>query len=400
MDEGDLLNKGTEFLKVFQSGQELIQRLLSETESLRSQSASIAERLKAAQDEAKLLAEHNHGLNSQKRDLEQRTKELDARIAELQASQAEAAEHYANERKSLLEKADTLQQELVGVQQELQSRNAELNGRQSELTEARGELEAALAELDTRNATLNERDRALAKAERRIAESSAHHAALSSQLDEHQRRADSSDQRASTFESQYNQSADEMEKLRTESERLLAALTESERKNDSLANLYLAAFALHRSLELTEVTQALSEILTNQIGLAGYAVAISTDNGLEIVATRGNVPDRLALDGTVGEAFVSGSSVFGEPSETAAGEAFAAIPLMTSDSCVGVIGLYQLLPQKTGLTAGDQELLALLSRLAATALLGARLNLQSRNGRSVLRNFLTRFRSQNREQAS
>jgi len=257
-----------------------------------------------------------------------------------------------------------------------------------------------LAELDTRNATLNERDRALAKAERRIAESSSQQAALSSQLDEHQRRADSSEQRASTIESQYNFASGELEKLRTESERLLSALTESERKNDSLANLYLAAFALHRSLELTDVTQALGEILTNQIGLAGYVVAMSSDNGLEIVATRGTVPEKLNLDGTVGEAFIGGAAIFGEQSETPAGDAFAAIPLMTNESCVGVIGLYQMLPQKTGLTVGDQELLALLSRLAATALIGARLHLQSKNGRSVLRNFLTRFRSQNREQAS
>jgi len=125
MDEGDLLDKGTEFLKVFQSGQEFLQRLLRETEQLRSQTALLNERLNAAQNEAKSLAEHIHGLESEKRELEQRVKEFDAKVSELQRSQTEAAEHYTNERLSLLEKADLARQDLVGVQQELQARNAD-----------------------------------------------------------------------------------------------------------------------------------------------------------------------------------------------------------------------------------------------------------------------------------
>jgi predicted nucleic acid-binding Zn-ribbon protein len=400
MDEGDLLDKGKDFLKVFQTGQEVIQRLLTETEQLRSQKALMLDKLDAAQSEIRLLAEHNHGLNSEKQAIEQRVHDLESKIADLEKNQTDAEERYKSEQAALESTLESTRQDLVGVQQELQSRNAEIGSRQSELTAVRGELEAALAELDTRNATINERDRALAKAERRIAESSSQQAALSSQLDEQQRKTDALEQRVAAAEGQANQATVEIENLRLESERAVAALTESERKNDGLANLYLAAFALHRSLELADVTQALGEILTNQIGLASYIVAMSNENGLEVISARGNVPERLTLDGTIGEAFIAGSPIFGEQSETRAGEPFAAIPLITGDSSVGVIGLYQMLPQKTGLTAGDQELLALLSRLAATALIGARLNLHSRNGRSVLRSFLTRFRSQNREQAS
>ena len=66
MDEVDIVDKSNEFLKVFQSGQELVKRLITETTQLRQQTAFLQDRLETAQNEVKTLAEQTQFLKSQK----------------------------------------------------------------------------------------------------------------------------------------------------------------------------------------------------------------------------------------------------------------------------------------------------------------------------------------------
>lgn len=158
--------------------------------------------------------------------------------------------------------------------------------------------------------------------------------------------------------------------------RLQAALTESERQRkrlkvqldqaeqriDALANLYLAAFTLHRQHDWHTVLRALTEILINQIGAESFTVALCQPAGTVQIIIQHGVEDSLPA--------AEALTAFWEqdqPQYNTAGT-LALVPLTTPDGPLGLISLSAMLPQKGTLTADDRKLLTVLSCLAATAL--------------------------------
>ena len=85
-----------------------------------------------------------------------------------------------------------------------------------------------------------------------------------------------------------------------------------ERENNNLANLYVASFQLHSTMELRELTQIILEILLNFVGAKTFAIQlVDDDHGkLRTLASegieRGKVPEGAVDEGHVGEVIKSG----------------------------------------------------------------------------------------------
>jgi transcriptional regulator with GAF, ATPase, and Fis domain len=156
-----------------------------------------------------------------------------------------------------------------------------------------------------------------------------------------------------------------------------------ERENNNLANLYVASYQLHSTLDLREVTQIILEILLNFVGAKTFAIQLVDDERglLRTLAAEGvdrnAVPEAPVGEGKVGEVIASGAPYF-DPGRFVARADFAhpavIVPLRIREKVVGVLVIFDLLVQKTTLAEVDYELFNLLAAHAAAALQAAKLN--------------------------
>jgi hypothetical protein len=156
-----------------------------------------------------------------------------------------------------------------------------------------------------------------------------------------------------------------------------------ERENNNLANLYVASFQLHSTMELRELTQIILEILLNFVGAKTFAIQlVDEEHGkLRTLAAEGvdraKVPEGAVEEGRVGEVVKSGHHyIDGERLRTRVDVAHLdrpviVVPLKIRDRVVGVVIIWDLLSQKTALADVDYELFNLLAAHAASALQGA-----------------------------
>jgi len=161
-----------------------------------------------------------------------------------------------------------------------------------------------------------------------------------------------------------------------------ARYADIERENNNLANLYVASYQLHSTMELREVTQIIVEILLNFIGAKTFAIQLVDEEKrvLRTLAAEGvarkDVPTPSVSDGVVGTVLSSGKPYFDEARFSARAD-FAhpviVAPLCIAQRVVGVVVVWDLLQQKTGLADVDYELFNLLGAHAAAALQGAKL---------------------------
>ena len=154
-----------------------------------------------------------------------------------------------------------------------------------------------------------------------------------------------------------------------------------ERENNNLANLYVASFQLHSTLDLREVKQIIVEILLNFIGAKVFAVLLLDDEKgvLRPLAAEGIDRARVPLvrpgEGPIGRVAATGETELlqSQKGPTDLERPVVVAPLRIKDRVVGAIVIWELLAQKSGIEDVDHELLNLLGAHAATALLGAKL---------------------------
>lgn len=151
-----------------------------------------------------------------------------------------------------------------------------------------------------------------------------------------------------------------------------------ERRNTSLANLYVASYRLHGTLDREEVLAAIQEILANLVGSEQTAIfEHSAPSVLKALSTNGVDAaryDTVTLgSGVIGRLVGRGEiALFGAggtedaPAEEPA--LTALVPLKLGDRIVGAIAVFKLLPQKPRLEDVDRELFELLATQASTAL--------------------------------
>ena len=179
------------------------------------------------------------------------------------------------------------------------------------------------------------------------------------------------------MESQHAGLVDGLQRARAERERYAAQYRDLETQNTSLANLYVASYRLHGTLDREAVLSTILEIVTNLVGCEEIAV-FETDGGgtrLELAASTG-------IDGDAYRSLAFGAGQIGACAAT--GETFVAadatspltacVPLKLDGHVSGAIALFRLLPQKSGSEDVDRELFDLLATHAATALHCARLH--------------------------
>lgn len=168
-----------------------------------------------------------------------------------------------------------------------------------------------------------------------------------------------------TIETEHRQFAEQYEKV--------------EAQNSNLANLYVAGYRLHGTLDRQEVLTIIQEIIINLVGSEevgifelnpkGSALSLVASNGIDPARHR-TIPLGSGLIGQTaltGETYVAGHSgdSSGSPEEA---DLTACIPLRLNDKVTGAIAIFRLLPQKAALEALDHELFDLLGTHAAMAL--------------------------------
>lgn len=151
-------------------------------------------------------------------------------------------------------------------------------------------------------------------------------------------------------------------------------------QNASLANLYVATYRLHGTVDQQEVLSAMQEVIANLIGCEEIAILeVGAGGELRPILTlgvEGRFDQPLPQTGVLAEVVRSGRTIVLEPgagtqASTEGPETglSACVPLSVEGEVIALIALFQLLPQKfEGLTDLDKELLNLLATHGATAL--------------------------------
>jgi K+-sensing histidine kinase KdpD len=176
--------------------------------------------------------------------------------------------------------------------------------------------------------------------------------------------------------------AGRIEELLRENEKLRLRVAELEKQleaQESLASLYVAAYQLHATFELSEVVQILVEILINLVGAKTFAVFLYDPERrlFRPVAAEGAPRTAVPERGTVSAQPQYGRTRAG--ADPVQDEPAICIPLRIRDQVVGMIAIWELLRQKPGLNDVDYEIFNLLGTHAASALEAAKLRAEARS---------------------
>jgi nitrate/nitrite-specific signal transduction histidine kinase len=156
-----------------------------------------------------------------------------------------------------------------------------------------------------------------------------------------------------------------------------------EKQNNDLANLYVASYRLHETLDTQEVISVIQEIVVNLIGSEEMAIfELKRDGSALTLLSSLGIPaecyESLPLDsGLIGRAAVSGERIVAsdcDPDTRSPRESdlTACVPLKVDGKVTGAVAVFRLLQQKPDLEPIDYELFDLLATHAATALHSSR----------------------------
>lgn len=149
-----------------------------------------------------------------------------------------------------------------------------------------------------------------------------------------------------------------------------AQYVELEQQNLNLTNLYVASYQLHGRQERSNVLAAIKEIVINLIGSEELIVYEASADRRELIPIDSFGVDESALKsvpfghGPIGETASAGQLYV----ESDKKDFTAAVPLKLGDDVVGVVAIYSLLPQKSGLCPTDMDLFDVLASHGGTAL--------------------------------
>ncbi|NMB74919.1 MAG: GAF domain-containing protein [Myxococcales bacterium] len=183
--------------------------------------------------------------------------------------------------------------------------------------------------------------------------------------------------RMRSVENERNQLLDRFRAVEEENRDFVQRYQEIEEENNRLANLYVASFALHSTLDLKRVIDHCFEILVNLVGTRDLALYLRVGRRLLPARAEGRELGRLPPiwpgRGVTGRAAQRRLVYLGAP--PARGSVVlhprVCIPLVLSDELLGMFVIYSFLVQKPSVTELDQELFRLLAGHAAVALQAA-----------------------------
>jgi nitrate/nitrite-specific signal transduction histidine kinase len=165
-----------------------------------------------------------------------------------------------------------------------------------------------------------------------------------------------------------------------ENERYAEQHQQIETQSSNLANLYVASYQLHSSVEREAVLGAILEIVINLVGSEQVAVYERTPlKDTFKLATSFGIDDERLAGFTLGDGAIArrlaNAEIFTDD-EAAGGEdrLTACVPLKVGGELIGAILVFRLLDHKTSLQPVDHELFELLAVHASTALYCASLH--------------------------
>jgi transcriptional regulator with GAF, ATPase, and Fis domain len=170
-----------------------------------------------------------------------------------------------------------------------------------------------------------------------------------------------------------------------------------ENENNMLANLYIASYQLHSTLDFNEVLQIITEIVINLIGAEEFAIMLLDEkvNKLHAVATEGlrkeEIPKIELGEGIIGQMAKTGENYFIDDMEHYQKDMtnpLVCIPLKIKEHVIGVIVIYCLLEQKSHFADVDYELFTLLAGHAATAIFSSKLYSESERKLNTIQGFI------------
>jgi len=206
------------------------------------------------------------------------------------------------------------------------------------------------------------------------------------------------EERIKALEDEIDAVTERHRKVEEENKDFALKYVEVEEINNALANLYVASYQLHSTLDFEEVLRIIIEIVINLIGAEIFAILLIDDKTNDIVPVSAEgvsvevVPKARIGEGIIGDVAKEGESYFAADisrgGDVAKGEPIVCIPLKIKEHVIGTIAIFSLLTQKEGFTNVDYELFNLLAGHAATAIFSARLYTQSERKLTTIQSFL------------
>jgi nitrate/nitrite-specific signal transduction histidine kinase len=183
-------------------------------------------------------------------------------------------------------------------------------------------------------------------------------------------------------EEQHRASSGELDRLRArfdevanENHRFAEQYQHIEEQSSNLANLYVASYQLHTSIDRRTVLNTIQEIVINLIGSEQLAVYQTNDDAEYQLATSFGLDEqklRPVIDGDFAAEQIGEGHIFINPADRE--PLTACVPLQVENRVVGAIVIFRLLDHKDGLREVDYELFELLAVHASTALYCATLH--------------------------
>lgn len=153
-------------------------------------------------------------------------------------------------------------------------------------------------------------------------------------------------------------------------------LVRTEGQAAQLANLYVATYQLHASLEVSDVRAAIADIAVNLLGAERFTILLKHETGGFFAAkeSSGQADALSELPYEGGDALIDACLRDGSPQfgPCAGSELLVAVPFVRQGEVVGLLSVRAFLGHKPGLSADDHELLDLMAAHAASALVAAR----------------------------
>lgn len=176
-------------------------------------------------------------------------------------------------------------------------------------------------------------------------------------------------------EEQNRATASELERLRArfeevagENQRFAEQYQHIEEQSGHLANLYVASYQLHTSVDRATVLTTIQEIVINLIGSEQLAIYQRNGNAFGLAASFGLDEEQLTalVTGEYAVEKLGEGHIFRDPK--ARQPLTACVPLRIGDEVIGAILVFRLLEHKPSLQPVDHELFELLAVHASTAL--------------------------------
>jgi len=185
------------------------------------------------------------------------------------------------------------------------------------------------------------------------------------------------------LDEQRNQLLERFRAVESENRDYLKRYEEMEQEYNRLANLYIASYQLHSSLDLREVVRVTFEIIVNLIGGEVFCLYVLDGNRLLPVRGEKCVIEQLSPltmgRGVAGKAAQDGTPYVdsGNLAKAEGDKPRVCIPLAVAGETLGVICIFKFLEHKPCVTELDRELFGLLGLHSATAMAAARLHAEA-----------------------